>query len=293
MRRLRFVLGVLGLMLAALAAVSPWAAPRVLAIFLVGRVNLPRSAKPTMPYRSVTFHSGDADISGWLFEPSGPPKGLVIHLHARMYTRVGGIPTAEVLVPKGYAVFAYDQRAHGASGGAFCTYGQREKEDLARAIDTIGISPVYVVGHSLGGAVALQAAAEDHRIRAVVAAASYSDLRAALLERAATMPLVSEEKARTAIELAETKAGFRVDAVSPLAAAARIAIPVLLVHGTRDTSTPIKHSERLLAALGGPKRLFLVEGAVHTDLLDFPSAPVWTEIARFFEAAPASEVARP
>jgi len=36
---------------------------------------------------------------------------------------------------------------------------------------------VYVVGHSLGAAVALQAAAEESRIRAVVAAAPFSDLR--------------------------------------------------------------------------------------------------------------------
>src|SRR5690242_2096131 len=78
----------------ALVLVSPWAIPRVLAVFFVDRVNVPRFASPTLPYRTVTFRSGDVELSGWLFEPAGPPRGLVVHLHGRMYTRVGGIATA-------------------------------------------------------------------------------------------------------------------------------------------------------------------------------------------------------
>lgn len=274
--------------------VTLWAlAPRILAILYVDRVNLPRSASTTLPYREITFRSGDAVLSGWLFEPAARPRGLVVHLHGRMYTRVGGNATAEALVPRGYAVLTYDQRAHGASGGEHCTYGMLEKQDLARAIDAVGISPVYVVGHSLGAAVALQAAVIDPRIRAIVAASSYSDLRSALLERARSVGVLTEGQCAESVSRAEAKAGFRVDDVSPLAAAARLDIPVLLVHGTRDTATPPRHSERLLAALHGPKRLFLVEGAEHTDVLDSPTAPVWTEIARFLDEQAADAGAAP
>jgi alpha-beta hydrolase superfamily lysophospholipase len=272
---------------------SPWAVPRGLAVLLVDRVNLPRFATPTLAHRELTFRSGDVELSGWLFEPAGPPRGLVVHLHGRMYTRVGGIATADALVPRGYAVLTYDQRAHGASGGEHCTYGLLEKEDLARAIDAVGISPVYVVGHSLGAAVALQAAAEDHRIRAVVAASSYADLRTTIVERAKDYPLVTDEEAIVAIGLAEVKAGFHADDVSPIHAAARVDVPVLLVHGRLDTSTPPEHSERLLAALHGPKRLYVVEGAGHTDLLDSPAAPVWGEIARFLDAQSSAAERRP
>src|SRR5207247_638220 len=54
------------------------------------------------------------------------------------------------------------------------------RRDLRRALDflaTRGVGAVGVFGFSLGGAVALLAAAEDPRIRAVAAYAPFADLR--------------------------------------------------------------------------------------------------------------------
>ncbi len=70
------------------------------------------------------------------------------------------------------------------------------------------------------------------------------------------------------------------DAVSPEAAAAKIRIPVLLVHGDADSDTPPDHSRRVLAALVGPKRLILVPGAHHNESL---RSEVWPEVERWLE----------
>ena len=130
-----------------------------------------------------------------------------------------------------------------------------------------------VIGVSLGGAVALQAAAEDPRIAAVVAVATFSDIRTVATERA---PFVaSRADIDAAFRLAEQQAGFKADDASPLKAAARIRVPVLLIHGQLDHETFPQHSERVLAALQGEKRLLLVPGAGHNDAL---RTEVWTEI---------------
>jgi pimeloyl-ACP methyl ester carboxylesterase len=60
---------------------------------------------------------------------------------------------------------------------------------------------------------------------------------------------------------------FDIDAVSPEQAAARITVPVLLVHGAADVDTRPEHSQRVFRALHGPKRLILVPGARHNASL--------------------------
>ena len=63
-------------------------------------------------------------------------------------------------------------------------YGYFEKVDLRRVIDTLNPGPVVLFGTSLGAAVALQEAAGDPRVTAVVAVEVFSDLRTIAVERA-------------------------------------------------------------------------------------------------------------
>jgi pimeloyl-ACP methyl ester carboxylesterase len=158
-------------------------------------------------------------------------------------------------------VVAYDSRANGESTGDVCTYGYYEKDDLRRVIDTIEVHPVVLVGGSLGAAVALQAAPDDARIRAVVAAETFSDLRTIAIERAPW--ILSDGMIRRAFVEAESRGRFVVDEVSPVRAAARIQVPVFLVHGADDLDTPPDHSRRVFDALRGPKHMRLVHGARH------------------------------
>ena len=65
-----------------------------------------------------------------------------------------------------------------------------------------------------------------------------------------------------------------------MAAAAEIKSPVLLIHGAADWDTPPAHSQRVLAALAGPKRLILVPGAGHNESL---RGAVWDEIERWLD----------
>jgi fermentation-respiration switch protein FrsA (DUF1100 family) len=83
---------------------------------------------------------------------------------------------------------------------------------------------------------------------------------------------------------------FRAVDVSPVSAATRIDVPVLLVHGAADTETPPDHSRRVLAALAGPKRLILVPGARHNESL---RGEIWTEIERWLDDVLASVAVPP
>jgi pimeloyl-ACP methyl ester carboxylesterase len=221
----------------------------------------------------VSFESGGLKLRGWLFRGRGQRRGTLVYLHGSADNRASGLSIADRFLKRGFDVLAYDSRAHGESEGEACTYGYYEKADLRKALDLLPVRPIVVLGVSLGGAVALQAAAEEPRIAALVAVATFSDLRTVATERAPFIATRGDVEA--AFRLAERQANFEVDATSPLRAAARIRVPVLLVHGELDHETAPEHSRRILAALKGDKRLLLVPGAGHNDAL---GPEVWKEI---------------
>ena len=120
-------------------------------------------------------------------------------------------------------------------------------------------------------------------IEAVLAASAFSDLEAVARERAPWF--ASDAQVREALALASREAGVRLTEASPLAAAPRVHVPVLLVHGSRDAETGPAHSRRLHAALARSE-LRLVAGAGHDDVMGaaWPGIEAW--LVSLFPAAP-------
>ena len=53
-----------------------------------------------------------------------------------------------------------------------------------------------------------------------------------------------------------------------------------MIHGRSDANTRFIHSQRVFDALTGPKRLMMVPGAGHNDVL---SPQVWNEIENWLD----------
>jgi uncharacterized protein len=236
--------------------------------------------------RPVECHDRDfamngITLRGWQCQTTAPTRrGTIVYLHGVADNRGSAIGALETFLPLGFDVIAYDSRAHGASEGDRCTYGFFEKRDLQAVLDQVGADNVILIGHSLGAAVALQAAAIEPRVKAVVAASTFSDLRTIATERATMFP---EWSLAPAFARAERDGKFVLDEVSAQLAAADIVVPVLLIHGESDRNTLPAHSDRVFRALRGPKKLITVTGAGHNDVL---RADVWEEIKRWVLALP-------
>ncbi len=137
------------------------------------------------------------------------------------------------------------------------------------------------MGISMGAAVALQAAPRDPRICALVADASFTDLRTAIEDRAG---MFTQSTIDAAIRHAELRGHFNVDGVSPLRSALNIHVPVLLLHGSLDDETPPRESQAILDAIPDPrKRLVLIAGAGHDDV--FTREETWRAIADWLKTA--------
>ena len=229
--------------------------------------------------QKVTFNGDGVSLQGWRGQGAGSRRGTLIYLHGVSDNRASGAGIMERYRKRGFDVVAYDSRAQGESGGDVSTYGFYEKEDLRRVMDTLPPGPIVLVGTSFGAAVALQAAAIDRRVSAVVAAETFSDLRTVLTERAPFF--FTSGTIDRAIRLAEQNGHFQVNAVSPMLAARTITAPVLLVHGALDSATKPDHSQRVFAALAGPKRLILVPGAGHNQSL---RGNIWEDVDRWLDS---------
>ncbi|MDB4894470.1 MAG: ydjP [Firmicutes bacterium] len=99
-----------------------------------------------------------------------------VRLHYRDWGRPGGQPVllihgiqgcaaiwaevAEGLAGRGFRVVAYDLRGHGRSGRSDDYQMAAHVRDAAAVIEQLGLAPVAVVGHSLGGSIAWEAAAD-------------------------------------------------------------------------------------------------------------------------------------
>jgi dipeptidyl aminopeptidase/acylaminoacyl peptidase len=166
-------------------------------------------------------------------------------------------------------VLLVDHRYFGASEGAVTTLGFREHRDLSRVVDVLarrGYTRIGVFGYSLGGAVALLAAAEDGRIRAVAGWSPFADLRVLGRDVYAIFWLGKYPLVELMVLWSRVFLGADITRPSPETAASRLQIPVMIAASRDDEQIPFAHAERLQQALrDNPRAEFVFGRGLHND----------------------------
>lgn len=170
-------------------------------------------------------------------------------------------------------VVLIDLRGHGSSHGV-STLGWQEARDVEAAVSwarTLGYAKVATVGFSLGAATVLRHGALYGGVDAVVAVSGpgrwyyRGTPRMWLLHR-----LILAPTGRVLIRLARRTRVSREQWAEPLpidpaAAAARLRVPLLVVHGDRDDLFPVDHARRVTAAAGDRATLWVVPEFGHAE----------------------------
>lgn len=123
-------------------------------------------------YEDISLTSKDGTIlDGWYIKSRN--GAAVILLHGHSGNRLAMNYHAEALLKAGYGVLAFDLRAHGNSGGKRFARSQCEVDDVLTAVTYISKRPdvtaagIGIAGVSVGGLLAIQAAAQTVAIRAI------------------------------------------------------------------------------------------------------------------------------
>lgn len=284
---------------------------------LVACLALAACAKPHLGVRADTPPPPPATSAGTfegaggtrLYErawrPDGEPRGVLVVMHGLRDHGDRYAEVAETLVARGYAVHAFDLRGHGRSAGRRVTIGSFDEyvEDLDRFVARVRERepgrPLFVFGHSMGGAiVALWTATRRPDVAGVVLSAPALRIDAPPLQAAATPVLAALAPELGALapdnrHFSSDPAIERAMGADPLihqppgpvhtargllgaieriwASTDRLTAPLLLLHGTADRLTaPAGSRDLYVRAAATDKTLRLYEGAAH-DLVHEPA----------------------
>ena len=229
--------------------------------------------------RKVVINVEGINISGQLHLPEGrapyPTVGVChgIPAHRPEPGDNGGYPwLAEKICREGFAVFIFNFRGAGDSGGNLDILGWTR--DLAGVIDYLSSlselnrSCLSLLGFSGGAAVAVYVAARDSRVSGVAACACPAefgfvndvDRPSSVVAHFRDIGVIRDEDFPPSAE--EWLNGFRV--VRPIEYVAEIAPrPLLLVHGRRDETVDISQARKLFQKALEPKQLTILDGAGH------------------------------
>ena len=220
--------------------------------------------------RVVDLVSGDASVPAIWLTPSTAraPAALLLHGFSSSKERMSQA-VGRALLTHGVASLALDLPFHGEREGADRAIPKNPLAlvgawrtaiaEACAAVSWLAAQPetdaarLAVVGYSLGGFLALMAAADDERLRVVTLAA------------AGDLPDQTPY------------AAFVRGLVNPLRAAAAIAgRPLLLVNGRRDRTTRPAQAERLHEAARMPKELLWYDGGHWPPTAVIERAAAWT-----------------
>lgn len=252
------------------------------------------------PHRRVRFAGARGQpLAGVLELPFGRPRAFALFAHCFTCSKDlhAAVRISRALAAAGYAVLRFDftgigESADGERDARVPAGFSADVDDLVAAAAFLGREfepPALVIGHSLGGAAALAAAAAIDGLRAVVTIAAPSD-PSHLIETLGVDPdaVEAEGAQRVAVggrPFCITRAFVEELRATPLLERVRaLRVPLLLFHAPRDSVVPIDHAAALFQAAHHPKSFVSLDDADH--LLSRP------EDARFVAEVTAAWAAR-
>ncbi|MEC4818539.1 MAG: alpha/beta fold hydrolase [Scytonema sp. PMC 1069.18] len=198
-------------------------------------------------------------IHGWWIEANPSNPKVLLYLHGNGVNIGANVAHANRLQKLGFSVLLIDYRGYGRSEGGFPNE-QQVYQDAATAWDYLvyqrNISPnqIFIYGHSLGGAIAIDLAVKHPDAAGLIVESSFTSIQevAACRNSFRLFP----------VNLILTQ---RFDSIGKIP---HLKIPVLFIHGTADEVVPAFMSENLYAATSAPKELLLISEAMHNNVAE-------------------------
>ena len=258
----RLLIATLVLLIAIYASTSAYIwARQAHFIFRPERIISKTPAEYQLPFEDVYVDVNDGNgknerIHAWWIPAGNPADRYLIYLHGSALNIEANITHARRFHHMGFSVFLVSYRGYGKSDGTFPTEGQVYSDAQAAwtyLVEQKGIDPaaIFIYGHSLGGAVAIQLALNNPAAGGLIVEAAFTSIadmaRRIPKYRIFPIDLIVHE---------------RFDSIEKVS---QLQIPVLYIHGTDDKLVPSEMSRELYRRTASSKQLKLIPGGGHNN----------------------------
>jgi pimeloyl-ACP methyl ester carboxylesterase len=228
----------------------------------------------------------DTQLYGWWI-PTLPeaPTLILIHGWGRNLARM--LPYIRALHPMGYNLLAFDARNHGSSSPVKNPTVGTFSKDILAVVDFIDKSGwvtnkrIGIVGLSVGGGAAINAACWDQRIKAVITVGAFSH----------PVDVMKQEFRKRKIPdfipwllfgYMRLRFGIDFEKIAPVKNIEQSIADILLIHGDDDQTIPLAQGQTLAEA-GTPasSNLWIVSGKGHSDCHTHPQ--FWEKVGAFLQ----------
>jgi fermentation-respiration switch protein FrsA (DUF1100 family) len=220
-----------------------------------------------LQYHDIELPTSDGEHLGgwWIAGRADDRLGHVLLCHGNAGNIGDRVLHAELLSAAGFDVLLFDYRGYGTSSGR--PNEQGTSRDARAALAWLQRRPdvdagrVFYLGESLGGAVALELALA-HPPAGLVLLSAFTGVRDMARRHYRAIPPAVVPDAYPSLRLI---GGLRA--------------PLLVLHGEDDMIVPVEHGRALFEAAQEPKRLLVVPGAGHNDIVSRAGPRLAAEIA--------------
>src|SRR5689334_12082721 len=213
-------------------------------------------------------------LAGRLDLPDHAPRGYALFAHCFTCTKnsLAAVRIARALAARGFGVLRFDFTGLGGSEGTFSEHGfSGDVADLLAAVAEMskaGMAPSLLIGHSLGGAAVLAAAAELPEIAAVATVAAPFDVQHVTHLFKGGLDAILEQ-GEAEVQLGGRPFTIRRSFVDDLkthdqaARIARLHHPLLVLHSPVDQTVGIDNASAIFLAAKHPKSFVSLDNADH------------------------------
>lgn len=220
--------------------------------------------------------------------PAGVQLPCLVYCHSNASNRARSLEFRDFLVHMNCLLFAFDFAGCGQSDGDYISLGYFESQDIACVMEYLDgvdfVGRVAICGRSMGSASALLYGARDDvskKVQCFIFDGMFSSVRelASDLARQSSrlLGLISPLGIGVLKKHIRERAGFSIDDVCPIEAAAKVKLPGLFFAASKDTLFPRHHIVNVTDVYAGHHQLIDIKGG-HND---FRGADFWNALNSF------------